>query len=314
MDWLANDYRAHQDQSKSKLENMAGFLLGKAALFDERLILSAGLRYDDYTLTFEGNKRDLDNTSFSLGAAWHALDWLTFRANYGESYRVPTGMEVAGYITPYGSVYDGDPNLKPEKGLGWDTGLEVNYKTLNLGLTYFQIDYKNKIATRPDGWNYRYYNIGGTTKYRGLEAQASVDVGEYFEWPFMLRPYLNLTHLFTYKDASGKPLQNVRDTDFAYGLNFQYPSIGLEADLRFLYFGHQRENHFDMVTYQTEEVRTGGFTTADFYISKTLWEWERAGTLKVTGEVRNIFDKEYATILGYPMPGRSFYLGLRYDY
>lgn len=315
VDWLDNDYRAHQNQSKSQVENVAGFLLGKAVLLDERIILSAGLRYDDYTLKFEDKERDLDNTSFSVGAAWHALDWLTFRANWGESYRVPTGMEVAGYRDPsFGTEYYGDPNLKPEKGLGWDIGWEINYKTLNLGLTYFQIDYKNKIAYRSEGRNYQYYNIDGKTKYRGMEAQAGVDVGEFFEWPFLLRPYLNLTRLFTYKDASGHTLQNVRDTDLAYGLNFQYPSIGLEADLRFTYFGHQKETNYNTYEYPNPVVRTGGFTTADFFISKTLWEWEKAGTVKVTGEVRNIFDKEYSTMLGYPMPGRSFFLGLRYDY
>lgn len=311
LDWLDNKYRAHQNQSKTKTENIAGFLLGKVALFDEQFVLSAGLRYDDYTLEYEGDKRDLDNTSYSLGMAYHPLKWLTLRANYGESYRVPTGMEIAGY-TYYGWNYLGDSNLNPEKGKGWDVGGEINYKSLNMGLTYFQIDYEDKIATRSVGWNYQYYNISGKTKYRGIEGTASFDLGDFFNWPFMLRPYINATHLFEYKDSSGNTLKNVRNTDIAYGVNFQYPSIGLDTDLRFTYLGHQLEKdwYYDQGTVK----KTGGDTVVDFFLSKTIHDWEDAGKLSVKGELRNIFDVNYSTILGYPMPGRSFYIGLRYDY
>ena len=312
VDWSNNDYRA-VGGSKSEYDAIGGFMLAKVALFEEKLILSAGARYDDYTLEYEGKDRDLDNFTPSVGLAWHAFDWLTLRGNYGESYRVPAAMEVVGYRDAWsGTVYRGSSSLDPEKGKGWDAGFEIDYKALNLGLTYFQTNYEDKIAARPAGnsGDWEYYNISGKTKYRGIEGQASVDVGQFFDWPFALRPYVNITHLLKYEDENGNKLRNVSNTDLAYGLNFQYPSIGLEADLRFIYFGHQKE--LDWSSY--EEKKTGGKTTADFFISQRIWEWENAGTLSAKGEVRNIFDQEYATIYGYPMPGRSFYIGLRYDY
>ena len=315
LDWTNNDYRTSYD-SKSEYGNTGGFLLAKAGLFEDKLILSAGLRYDDYSFKFEGREKNLDNVAPSVGLAWHALDWLTFKANYGEAYRIPYAMEVTGYDPGWGPVYHGNSSLKPEKGLGWDAGFEIAYKAFNLGLTYFQTDYKNKIATRPFGvgGDMQYYNISGTTRYRGIEGQASVDVGRFFDWPFMLRPYANITHMLQYDDDSGNKLQYVRNTDLAYGLNFQYPSIGLEADLRFTYFGRQKESKFDRNLWISEEITTGGATTADFFIRQTIWDGKNAGKLSVMGEVRNIFDKNYATVYGYPMPGRSFYIGLRYDY
>jgi vitamin B12 transporter len=316
LDWLSSDYRPDND-SRSEYDNLAGFILAKAMFFEERLILSAGLRYDDYTLRYEDKERKLDNVAPSFGLAVRPLDWLTLRGNYGEGFRIPAAQEVTGYSSTYmgwTTVYQGNPDLKPEKGSGWDAGFEVDYKALNLSGTYFQIDYDNKIATRPFGAGFQYYNIGGQTRYRGLEGQASVDVAQFFDWPFTLRLYGNITHLLTYDDDSGKQLRNVSDTSIGYGLNLLHPAAGLSADLRFTYFGYQNDLEYDPVTWASRPVRHGGQTTADFFISKTLWNWENAGTLSIKGEIRNIFNTDYSTIWGYPMPGRSFYIGLRYDY
>jgi Outer membrane cobalamin receptor protein len=49
-------------------------------------------------------------------------------------------------------------------------------------------------------------------------------------------------------------------------------------------------------------------------MTKTIHNWEDIGTLSVKGEVRNMFDEDYETIYAYPMPGRSFYVGLQYEY
>ena len=313
VDWLDNDYSPQQDQSRSELENEAAFLMAKVALLEEKIILNGGLRYDDYTLQVEGRDRDLDKTTYSGGLALHALEWLTFRGNYGTAYRVPTGMETLGYHSDW-SEYFGDPDLAPEEGHSWDAGFEIDYGAWRLGVSYFQIDYKNKIATRPVEGGYEYYNIGGSSRYRGLESQASVDLGQVFDWQFMLRPYLNMTNMFTYEDAEGRELQYVRDADISYGINFLYPSIGLEADLRFVWLGHQKESSYDPLGNADAEIRTGGDSTVDFFIKKTLLETGEKGRLSIKGEVLNIFDEEYSTIYGYPMPGRSFFVGLRYDF
>ena len=318
LDWMNNQYwvnSAYSRSDKNESVNTGGFLLAKAGLFDEMLILSAGVRYDDFAFKYiDRAEKNLAHVSPSVGLAWHALDWLTFRANYGESYQTPTAMQVTGYTQGTTVNYRGNPDLDPEKGRGWDAGLEVNYNTINFGLTYFEIDYKDKIQPLPVAGtsDLQYRNIGGKTKYRGLEGQASVDVGEFFDWSFKLRPYVNLTRMIKYEDPSGNALDYVRKIDLAYGLNFQYPSLGLEADLRLIYFGHQTEQDFNAPGYP--KVRTGGETTVDFFVSKTLADWEKWGKLSAKAEARNILNRNYATSLGYTMPGRSFYLGLRYDY
>ncbi len=318
VDWL--NYKTEQSAgyypggNTSKYYNTGYFLLAKLAFFEESLIISGGLRYDDYTLKAQGKDDDLDNTTPSVGIAWHALDWLTLRANYGESYRLPTTQEFLGFPA-WG--YIGNSNLKPEKGQSWDAGFEINHQGLNAGLTYFQTHYKDKIAAQPIPGTYdsQYVNLGGTTKYRGLEFQAGYDLGGLFDWPFMLRPYVSLTKMLQYDDQNGNKLKNVSDLDLAAGLNFEYPEIGLSADLRVIYYGEQNQTDFTETSptyYQT--VRVGGKATVDLYVSQRIHAWEDGGALSVKAEVRNLFDIDYETINDYPMPGRLFYLGLRYDY
>ena len=321
-DWLKNKYLSDVTTNspwyqnitpdKGETNNYAGFLLAKLNLFDEMLILSGGVRYDAYKLKVGNKNRDLDNTSFSVGAAFNPLDWLTLRANYGESFRAPTGLETIGYTSTYGT-YHGNFDLKPEKGRGWDAGFDVNYQGFNLGLTYFETRYDNKIKAEDLGWpDYQFVNVPEAL-YRGIEGQASFDLGTFFDWPFALRPYLNFTHILQADDNDGVRITGVRDWEMAYGLNFSYPDMGLIADLRFVYMGYKDETCYYRDA-PAQVKRTGGKTTADFFIQKTILDFEDKGKLSIKGEIRNIFNTYYEPIHGYPQPGRSFYVGLRYDF
>jgi vitamin B12 transporter len=49
-------------------------------------------------------------------------------------------------------------------------------------------------------------------------------------------------------------------------------------------------------------------------ISKKILDTEKYGGFILRGEVQNLFDKDYEYAQGYPMPGRSFFLALRYDF
>ena len=315
VDYLYYDIDVHSSDQTHKYSNTGTFLLSKFSFLDDLLILSGGLRYDDYDLKYQSHKGSLNHTSPSVGLAVNPAKWLTLRGNYGESYRVPQAQEITGF-TSYGITYLGNSGLKPEEGKSWDGGFEINHKGLNLGLTYFQTDYENKIATRSaGGYDREYYNLDGKSKFRGLEAQAGYDVGALLDWPFMLRPYLNMTTLFKYDDEDGNTLENVSRHDIAYGLNFNHPDWGLDADLRFTYYGKQAQTDFGTPpSYLSREINVGPSTVVDLFVTKTIHNWEDIGTLSVKGEVRNMFDEDYETIYAYPMPGRSFYVGLQYEY
>jgi len=109
----------------------------------------------------------------------------------------------------------------------------------------------------------------------------------------------------------------------AYGVQFKHPDVGLSVDLRATYYGYSRQQQFSQGTtekywanpsYQPPYKRIGGETIVDLFATQTLHKWEGAGTLSLKGEIRNLFNAKHEMVIDYRMPGRSFWLGLRYDY
>jgi len=319
-DWLRYDYAEKGPEfgmaggrmitATNKYDNYGLFLLAKIALFDDRLILSGGVRHDEYRLRADNSSKNLNKTTPTVGVAFHATDWLTLKGNYGESYRIPTATELLGFRDGQWGPRVPNPDLKPEEGRGYDVGFEINHKSLQIGLNYFDTEYKNKIA----GWSPA-VNLKGRVYLRGFEGKAGYDLGEAFNWPVKVRPYVNFT-AFTERSSSkrdatfGHRVPYVSDLELAYGLNFAYPDIGFEADLRLTYMGRQDVENFN--TGRAEHI--GGKTKVDLFLRQKIYSSDKAGTFSVYGEIRNITNERYALWKDYPMPGRSFFVGLRYDY
>lgn len=313
VDWSEAKYTADGFNGECDLDNLGAFLLAKTAFLDDTLVFSLGARYDHYNLGFKETDMDANHTSLSAGAAWTPLEWLTFRANIGEAYRMPTGLEIAGYSSYYSNYnFIGNPGLDPEKGLGWDVGFDVEYGGFKAGLTYFYTDYEDKIVTRyvQNGFQ-QYYNVPGTTRFRGLEGRLSYDIAQGFDWPFMLRPYLTFTHMFKNEDERGQDITYVRDWTAGFGVNLSHPEWGLDVDLCFTWMGDQKETDY---TNYPNIITTSGGVTADLTVIKKLYEWEDYGKISLKGELRNLFDKYYALNNTYPQPGRSFFVSLIWQY
>ena len=319
---------------RTKYDAYGFFLLGKLSLLDKKLILSGGLRYDYYTLSFNNKTKNLDNLSPSVGVAWHATDWLTLRANYGVAYILPTPEAYAGGRWA-GGYYLGNPDLKPEKSYGLDAGFDVQYRGLRAGLTYFQSVTTDPISSGRDGTTQKYFNMDGTKWLKGLEGNASFDLGEFFEWPFVLRPYVNFTWMLerngygTYSTTwygalnnditsyNGKTLLDIADWDLAFGVNFSHPEWGTNVDIRATYFGRQKVKNFermDMTTWDSPIITIGNKTVVDIFLSQRLWRDEKLGEFSVIANVRNLFNEKYDLMAGYPMPGRSVYVGVKWEF
>lgn len=127
-----------------------------------RLDLSAAVRterYSDFGTT----------TNPKLGANWEPFAGLTLRASYGKSFRAPLSQElrqdpgsmaIFAYTVPDPQSVTGssniivirgnDPNLRPERATTWTLGAEfkpVALPGLHASVTYFNVDYRDRIAT-----------------------------------------------------------------------------------------------------------------------------------------------------------------------
>ncbi len=136
-----------------------------------RLSVDVAGRYTDYQETSTPSfGRDFgDSFDPKIGVAWSPVDKLTVRGSYGSSFRAPslTQLDPASgshYLLPIGvggapalvigMLGYAVPDLRPETAETYTFGIDYRHATdpsLKLGLTYYSIDYSNRIAAAPTG-------------------------------------------------------------------------------------------------------------------------------------------------------------------
>ena len=164
--------------SGANYETRELYLEGRAPLLKNRLAaraleLSVGLRYSDYS-SFGGD------TTWQAGMRWEPLQDWALRASYAQVFRAPNlpelfasqfqilsqGADPCGNPTPpqrahcaangvpdgayvqdpaaeWGMLYGGNPQLAPERGTSFDTGIELRPRRvpgLRASIDYFRID------------------------------------------------------------------------------------------------------------------------------------------------------------------------------
>ncbi len=131
---------------------------GNAAPGVRRLDLDVAVRYEDYS--------DFGTTTNpKIGLDWSPIDGVTFHGTYGTSFRAPLLTELVGPLkgtfvqtysdplSPSGTsvgytLAGGNPSLKPETASTYTLGITYEPRRgANLGVDFFDIDYKNQIAS-----------------------------------------------------------------------------------------------------------------------------------------------------------------------
>jgi vitamin B12 transporter len=320
VDWVNYEIASSNAPKLSSYDNPAGFLLAKARLLDERFIVSAGGRYDSYEVEVkagQGQKARDDYFSPNVGLAYLITEHVKVRANYGQAFVMPGADQLAAdFIDPYsGAQTLGNPNLSPEKSATWEGGIDFTNRGMFAGLTYFSTDFEDKIemVALPGGAS-SWENLGAAT-IAGIEGELNVDIGAVNDWDFVLRPYVRFTYLTRYEDdVTGEDLKYTPDWTASYGIAFS-DGMGLSATFNIAYTGEQLVEDWENQVWPdpVKETTLDSSTVASLTVSKTLLPPGRWGKLTLKGDITNLFNDDYAYVKGYPMPGRSYYLGLRYD-
>ncbi len=317
VDWVEYEIENTWLPRRTGYENPAAFLLGKVRLMDRRLVLSGGLRYDDYTVEVmdpAGRTETDDRVTPRFGAAFMLTDGLKLRANYGEAFVMPGADQLAADYVAFGRRQVGNPDLEPEASRTLDGGIDLVQGALEASLTYFVTQYEDKIqATTTAGGDSTWENLGEAS-VEGLEAEFSYDVGALFHWAWEVRPEIQAAYLTTYRDdVTGEDLLYVSDLHLTAGLTVSDPDnfwVRVQAS----YWGPQRVEDWESGRYPVPVVGKGGFTVMNLAAEKTLLRSEKAGTLSTRLEMKNLLDHAYDHVNGFPMPGRRVYGGLTWRF
>lgn len=316
-DWLDYDVENSWTPNKTSYANPALFLLSRISFLDDRLSGNIGLRYDWYDVEVnEPAGRDEDETRFTpkVGLAWMVTNGLKLRAQYAEAFMMPSADQLAADYSFWGSRIVGNSDLDPEKSRTYEGGLDFVRNGLSSSLTYFHTDFEDKIVTDylSDGFQ-SWKNLGDAT-ISGFEAELGYDIGMGLGWSWEVRPYLNMTILTKYEDeTTDGDLQYVSGTNYAAGLVVGNGD-GIFCRFNVAYTGRQDVQDWESGEYPAPVVSLSSSTVADLVGSWRFYTNETMGAFTLRGEVRNLFNEEYAYVKGYPMPGQNFWLGLRWDY
>ncbi|MCG3470633.1 ligand-gated channel protein [Xenorhabdus bovienii] len=261
-----------------------------------------------------------------LYGVWHADEQWTIKGGVSTGYRSPNLRQVApnwwqGTGGDGSAVILSNPNLKPEKSVSEEISIIWNnQENLNIGLTVFNTDFKDKITefktcnkkAKPSipcellgGKEYVFIskrdNVG-KANIRGIEATMN--------WTILEN--LSLAANYTYSDSEqksgkfkGQPLNKMPTHMANATLNWQ-PLTEVDTWTRINFRGKtgKYENRDSMAD------GTPSYAFVDIGMTYNLTK-----ELRLLGGVYNVFDKRVTNeIHGAALDGRRYNIGINYDF
>jgi iron complex outermembrane receptor protein len=282
-------------------------------LIGERLFVTGGLRrewsrsefYEDPPFPWlppvEQGPIARDETTPSAGFRAAPARWLTIKGNWGKHYRLPSFYEMFGNS---GTV-TGSPGLEPEKGTNRDVGIVCSGERLwKIARPRFEAVYLHSemegliLFFQNSQYTVKPRNIGSAT-IRGFEFSASGLVAEF------LRLSANYTRLDS-KDTSPIPYYNGnelpgRPRDEA-NLSTEIFQRRWSVTWEFHYMG---SNYLD----RANLVPAGERKIHDLILVLR----SPAHGISLSLEGQNLTDERIYDVIGFPLPGRSFFATIGYS-
>ncbi|SFN80627.1 ligand-gated channel protein [Xenorhabdus japonica] len=294
---------------------------------------------NDFTLT-SGIRLDKDEefgTHWTprLYGVWHLNEQWTVKGGVATGYRSPELRQVSsdwGQATGGASrlingfrektaVIVGSSDLKPEKSFNQEISIIWNnQENLNIGLTVFNTDYKDKITelrrcTDPSGGKNKKCTIGDTA-YKFISDRVNVDkanlrgIESTINWDIV--EDLSLAANYTYTESeqkSGKEkgiaLNKVPKHMVNATLNWQaLPEMETWARVNF------RGKSTEYIYRGQPKAGTPSYTFVDLGMAYNLTK-----NLRLSGGVYNLFDKRVTQEThGAVLDGRRYNIGVNYDF
>lgn len=205
---------------------------------------------------------------------------------------VGTGFKAPSLFRLYSSY--GDPDLKPEKSVGWDAGVEQDLfdGVLTLGATFFQNDHTDMIDFDLVAGT---YNNVAEAKAQGVELCAAVRPLEH------LVLSVDYTRTDTEDSATGEPLLRRPADTCSLNANYRIPGK-TSIDVGVLYVGSRK----DMNPATFAMVDVDAYTLANVAVA-----YDINNHVQVFARVENVLDTQYEEAKGYGAPGLAGYGGVQ---
>ncbi|WDP91531.1 MAG: TonB-dependent receptor [Desulfobacter sp.] len=316
--------------NKGELDQYAVYVQDQYTAMSDRLILTAGLRFDQVRFhsgsyqsnsgAFSALSGDMDSNSWSafspkLAARYHVTPDFSLYTSYSRGFRAPILDALCRYGIFHGRFYDANPDLENETIDTFEIGADSSFvdNRLNLSISAFYSRGKDFIYSVDTGatrflWgkNRSVYLMENASEVRITGLEADVD--------FTICPGVKLFAGYAFNDSvidtfdkrpdlENKQLEYVPRHSGHAGLQWLNPVVNISAVLR--HVGTQYSD--DQNTEKLNAYKT---------VNLKFWRELACITpgLKATLTLQNLLDEEYLVSDDDKGPGRFIMAELSYQF
>ncbi len=321
-DTLATDPTG-PDQTRLRFDLAAGDTIG---LLGDRVLVQPSLRWEHLHDDIGGpmgrgtlaasdpETRDHDLVTPRLGLRWDARPWLAVKANVGRNERAPSFSELFGNR---GSIR-GNPELVPERALNADLGIDVRRERIGplAALRFEAVGFASTVddlivLVQNSQRTAIFRNVDRARSY-GVETSLATRVGE----------YVRARATYTYEVAHDESGLAGRDGNVLPGRPkhdlYARTELGGDGGRLFYELAFIAENFLDQANFllvNSRAVHTIGVDANVAALGRRFGSPRLAGVpLALTVEVRNVTDNQVEDVAGFPLPGRSFFATVRWQF
>ncbi|MBI3541085.1 MAG: TonB-dependent receptor [Deltaproteobacteria bacterium] len=286
------EYRGEQFLGSAVRNNVSLGVEDEIVLFGEKFILTPSIRTEHIFSHNENSETlSLHPVSGKVGIKYRPSGGenpVTFKTNFSRSYRVPNFTELFGNR----GSFIGNPNLVPEKGWNWDIGGTLHLHPVRFEASYFLNHVEDLIQfLQTSQFTVRAENLS-RARIQGVEASVATTLWEHWD--------ISGSYTFQWaKDTSGLPgvdgkfLPGRAKHDVSTQTALHNKLGKIYSDLNFT-----DGNFLDTQNILSVNSRLILNAGASIHFFKHF----TAGV-----ESKNILDNRLVDIVGFPLPGRSYY-------
>ncbi|MDE1313838.1 TonB-dependent hemoglobin/transferrin/lactoferrin family receptor [Vibrio aestuarianus] len=267
------------------------FLQDQAYLMQERLVLTAGIRYDSfeatpsvdegYTTSYEKNKDDA--FTGQLGSVYHLNPNLSIFGQISQGFKAPTVYDLY-YFYNQGAIIEANPDLKAEKSLAYELGLRGQNEFANFEFSTFYNDYKDFITQTKGGEQngkdvFTKENLDEVTIY-GAEFSSKLYLDKAFNAPQGMYSRLAVAYADGEDKKTGDALDSVAPLTANVGLGINRHQYGTMLNVK-------------MVASKTDWQSETNTDVAGYTLVDLTAYYQPIQDLTLRAGLFNIFDKKY---------------------
>ncbi len=279
------EYEKEDNRSGPGDRNTSSYYVDNTVKPIDNLFWTIGGRYDD-----NSNYQDKSTWRTSIS---YLIEPIQSRLHgyYGTSFKAPSFYETT-------NPQYGNPGLSPEKGEGWDLGIETNllHKDVTLDVTYFHNNIDDQIIFIATQF---VPTFEGTFINNASYESDGVEVTLDWQADETLLFRANYTYTNAKNGDGSDPLHVPMHTA---NLSATWSTLNDALDLK------------ASVRYIDERATYGGNSVGASTVVDLAGQYAINETLSLWTSINNLFDKDYQEYYGYNTPGFNITAGIRIDF